>query len=131
MEHQLSCRECGAPTNDPRQGMCPTCYGEWYCGFAKKKACECCGFGDQRMLVKRRLDGVHWTTLCGNCAVLLGKRHTTLPQLRDELYPVGDRRKNTRRKAGHRRQRERRLPGDMREGVRGGEQRRKKERRTG
>ncbi len=83
------------------------------------------------MLVKRRLDGVNWTTLCGNCAVLLGKRHTTLPQLRDELYPVDDRRMNARRKAGSRRRRERRLPGDMRATGREDEVRRKKDRRVG
>ncbi|MCP4601165.1 MAG: hypothetical protein GY847_11690 [Proteobacteria bacterium] len=125
------CRKCGTPTTELRSGLCPSCYLSWYCGFEKKSKCECCGFGDRRMLVRRRLDGMNWTTLCGNCAVLVGKRNIELEQLREELHQPGDRRMSTRRTRGELRQGERRSPDDMREVTRGTPERRHTERRSG
>jgi hypothetical protein len=51
--------------------------------------------------------------LCGNCAAILGRRPLTLPELRAELAPAGERRQRDRRR------RARRAAGDRRdvEGV--------------
>jgi len=65
--------------------------------------CECCGLADVRMLTRKRLDGEAWTTLCGNCGLLAGKRKMTLAELRELRFPAGDQRQRERRGVGLRR----------------------------
>lgn len=77
--------------------MCQRCYMASYNNRQTGLECECCGQPDLRLLTRRRLDGENWTTLCGNCFILSGKRVLTLEALRLELHPAGDRRGNERR----------------------------------
>ena len=103
-----TCVRCARPTPEPRRGMCQRCYQAEHNGRQTATACECCSQADPRVLVRKRLDGLHWHTLCGNCSVLAGKRTLTVGALQLELHPEGDRRQADRRLGADRRRSERR-----------------------
>ncbi len=88
----ITCKGCGAETDEGRSGRCPRCAQRRCRGAELGQACACCGEADRRVLCLRRLAGDvpgALSTLCGSCAVLLGRRPLTLEQLRaDRLAPV-------------------------------------------
>lgn len=98
------CLNCGKPIpqKEQRRGLCNRCYLAEYHGQELGLCCEVCGFGDRRMLVRRKIDG-EYHTLCGNCATLWGRRKMSVEDLRAELFPDDDRRSGDRRKASVRR----------------------------
>ena len=102
-----------------------------YRGIEIGPECECCGKGDPRFLTRRRLDGEAWTTLCGDCNQLAGKRRLTVDQLIGERFPAGDRRGEDRRGGDRRVPLERRGKYDQRDSVRDTADRRALDRRTG
>ncbi len=133
MKAEKLCIICGKPTTTSRKGRCQRCYMQYYKGCETDSSCEACDMGDMRFLTRRRLDGVNWTTLCGNCAILAGKRKITLEDLKTELYPDGDRRASERRTSTKRRFKdnrtdERRIYSNL---QRADSERRDNDRRTG
>jgi hypothetical protein len=78
---------CGRQTDRARDGRCPRCAVRRSRGAELGAACACCGEDDRRLLCLRRLashaEGAI-STLCGSCAVLLGRRELTLDELRAE-----------------------------------------------
>ena len=97
------CQSCQRSVESLRKGMCDTCYYQDYNAKNKESYCECCGWSDLRALVRRRLDRENWSTLCGNCATIAGRRVMTLDKLRSEVIPDGDRRQRDRRNGSDRR----------------------------
>ncbi len=93
---------CGRLTRDPKLGKCGRCYLRAYRGQHVEPACEACGHGDARALVRRRMQGQP-RTLCGNCNAIAGhRRQLTLDELRAEVAPPGDRRRRDRRRGSRR-----------------------------
>ena len=98
----VACCRCKRPTQEPRKGLCQRCYLAAYTGRTVAAACECCSVADPRVLVRRRI-GEAMSTVCGNCAAVLGRRPLTLEALRAEVRPASDRRQADRRSVADRR----------------------------
>ncbi len=129
MKHQPThCKECNIKSESIRLGLCSKCYQRQYNARYVGTVCECCGHTDTRALGRRRLNCEDWTTLCGNCLLISGKRKMTLEQLKGEVYPEGDRRQPNRRTGASRRGAPRR---EMDLGALDGAEKRSTDRRVG
>lgn len=106
---ETHCRECHTETSMLKKGLCDRCYMRQYNSRYLEPECGCCGYSDVRTLVRRRLDGVKWITLCANCAQIRGRRNLTLDALRDDIFPLDDRRGANLRSVSRRGQQRRRF----------------------
>lgn len=92
-ERALVTCPCGRTTDQARDGRCPRCAVRRSRGAELGPACGACGEADRRVLCLRVLAGDvlgKLSTLCGSCAVLLGRREMSLDELRAErLAPAG------------------------------------------
>lgn len=76
---------CGTVTDQGRKGQCLRCAIRRSRGAELGAACAVCEESDRRTLCRRELAGESSpVTLCGSCAVLLGRRALTLSRLRAE-----------------------------------------------
>ncbi len=108
-EKVTHCTECHSEAEFFRKGLCDKCYQRQYHGRTIGDECECCGYSDTRTLVRRRLDGATWTTLCANCAQIRGRRPLNLDELREDVFPDTDRRGANLRSGSRRGQQRRRI----------------------
>lgn len=102
----VKCEACGAPTKEPRKGMCIRCYRRFKRGSpALRGSCELCGLVDQRLLRAVR-SGTKTFCLCHNCG-WLAERYAPKPieleGIRSLVSPPGNRRRALDRRRGERR----------------------------
>ena len=91
---RVECIECRRPTNG-RSRYCNRCAIRRTRQHWVGNACECCGDDRRVVLVRRELataldelgraEEKTDTTLCGSCAVILGRQTMTLEMLQTEL----------------------------------------------
>ncbi len=124
---KLFCSECTQETYYLKRKLCDRCYMRQYNKRDMKPACEVCAHADARALVRRRLNGSTWTTLCGNCATIAGRRKMDVSELEDEVFPEGDRRQPNRRVGSSRRGAHRR---EINIGALDGNEKRSRDRRA-